>query len=90
MLNGFNKPQEQSRKHSGSNTSRMNLIKAQVLHQLADAAEPFVPVPAALTPDKAGLHNRSQFRITRAISRSSGRLNSASVSAATVTFVFRD
>ena len=43
-LTGFNKPWEPTRKDSGSITSQIELIKAQVLNRLADAAEPFVQV----------------------------------------------
>jgi hypothetical protein len=44
MLNGGNKPWEQTRKASGSMTSQVKLIKAHVLNCLADAADPLVQV----------------------------------------------
>ena len=43
-LTAFNKPWEQTRKHSGNMTSPIELIPAHVLSRLADAAEPFVQV----------------------------------------------
>ena len=43
-LTGFNKPWDQTGKHSVSMTSQIELIKAHVLNRLADAADPSVQV----------------------------------------------